>query len=153
MSWGSLSQFSPNLQQPMPTTATRSRMASCFMVARAYDPRRATASRTAPLSARSPRRGCAPSADRSRLPEVVRRAARLVDAPERQLDGHPELHFLGIDVGHLQVQPGPLDVDDAGYQRRLRAAREVVEGEGADGADAVGEADGVELVLGVAGEA
>src|SRR5262245_28369119 len=31
MSWGSLSQFSPNLQQPMPTMATLSRMASCFM--------------------------------------------------------------------------------------------------------------------------
>src|SRR5882757_626987 len=28
MSWGSLSQFSPNLQQPMPTIATLSRMAS-----------------------------------------------------------------------------------------------------------------------------
>src|SRR5262249_29002065 len=31
MSWGSLSQFSPNLQQPMPTIATLSRMASLFM--------------------------------------------------------------------------------------------------------------------------
>src|SRR5260370_825248 len=39
MSWGSLSQFSPNLQQPMPTMATWSRMAWGFIAARAYDPR------------------------------------------------------------------------------------------------------------------
>src|SRR5437867_2374772 len=38
MSWGSLSQFSPNFEQPMPTMATWSRMASGFIAARAYDP-------------------------------------------------------------------------------------------------------------------
>src|SRR5438876_2670587 len=38
MSCGSLSQFSPNLQQPMPTMATLSRMARGFIAGGAYDP-------------------------------------------------------------------------------------------------------------------
>src|SRR5437667_302546 len=38
MSWGSLSQFSSNFEQPMPTMATLSRMASGFIAAGAYDP-------------------------------------------------------------------------------------------------------------------
>src|SRR2546426_1745042 len=38
MSCGSLSQFSPNLQQPMPTMATWSRMACGFIAAGAYGP-------------------------------------------------------------------------------------------------------------------
>src|SRR3954453_15301014 len=47
MSWGSLSQFSPNLQQPIPTMATLSRIASGLpMTQGSYDPRRATASLT-----------------------------------------------------------------------------------------------------------
>src|SRR4030095_3516521 len=45
MSCGSLSQFSPNLQQPMPTMATLSRMASTLpMTRRSYDPRPGSAS-------------------------------------------------------------------------------------------------------------
>src|SRR5262245_61561976 len=36
MSWGSLSQFSPNLQQPMPTIATLSRIAWWFIAAGSY---------------------------------------------------------------------------------------------------------------------
>src|SRR5437867_4374134 len=34
MSWGSLSQFSPNLQHPMPTMATLSRIAWAFIAAK-----------------------------------------------------------------------------------------------------------------------
>src|SRR5262245_30929935 len=45
MSWGSLSQFSPNLQQPIPTMATLSRIASGLPMTRgSYDPRGGTAS-------------------------------------------------------------------------------------------------------------
>src|SRR6185503_6311318 len=43
MSCGSLSQFSPNLEQPMPTMATLSRMACGFMARRSYDPTPETA--------------------------------------------------------------------------------------------------------------
>src|SRR5262245_61493217 len=127
MSWGSLSQFSPNLQQPMPTMATLSRMASFFIVVS--------------------------SADGGALPVIVGRAARLVDLPEGQLDGHLELHFLGRDVGHLEVEPRALDVGHRGDERRLRAAGEVVEGEAADRADLVREPDLVELVAREAREA
>src|SRR5947207_15591657 len=67
MSCGSLSQFSPNLEQPMPTIATLSRMACGFM---------------------------STSTLRRALPVIVRRPARLVHLPEGQLDRHVELHLL-----------------------------------------------------------
>src|SRR5262245_51153804 len=86
------------------------------------------------------------SADGRRLPEVVRRAARFVDLPERELDRHGQLHFLRVDVRHLQVEARALDLDDAGDERRRGAAREVVERERADLPDAVREPDLVELV-------
>src|SRR2546427_5634210 len=93
------------------------------------------------------------SANRRALPIVVGRAACFVHLPEGELDRQVERHLLRMHVGHLQIEAGALDVDDAGDQRRARATREVVEGEGADRADLVGEADRVEVVLGVAGEA
>src|SRR5262245_5479770 len=48
MSCGSLSQFSPNLQQPMPTIATLSRMASWFIATGSYGGRGAHASSRRP---------------------------------------------------------------------------------------------------------
>src|SRR2546426_9946382 len=80
MSWGSLSQFSPNLQHPMPTMATLSRMASGFIV----------------LSL----------PDRRALPIVVGRPACFVHLPEGELDRQVELHLLRIHVGHLQIEAG-----------------------------------------------
>src|SRR5581483_205343 len=128
MSWGSLSQFSPNLQQPIPTMATLSRIASLFM--------------------RFPRR-CARvrSAHRRDLPIVVRRAAGVVDLPEDELDGKVELHLLGIRVGHLDVEARAVDVGDGRDERRHRAAGEHVEGVGLHRADLVRQADVIELVL------
>src|SRR5262245_8824888 len=58
MSWGSLSQFSPNLQQPMPTMATLSRMASGRpIVWGSYDP----CAETATAGGRRLSRRCAPA--------------------------------------------------------------------------------------------
>src|SRR5438093_12884829 len=117
MSCGSWSQFSPNLQQPMPTIATLSRMASGFIV----------------LSA----------AHRGALPVIVGGPARLVDLPEGRLDGHGELHLFGGDISHLDVETGAFHLDDAGDERRVRAAGEVVEGERAHGPDLVREPERV----------
>src|ERR1051326_3205955 len=96
MSCGSLSQFSPNLQQPAPTTATLSRMASFLIFS---------------------------SADRRDLPVVVGRAAGLVDLPERELDRQVELHFLRGYVGHLEIETRALDVGHRRDERRIRASR------------------------------
>src|SRR5262245_45338897 len=59
---------------------------------------------------RRPRLPRRPLADRRRLPEVVRRAAGLVDLAERELDRHAELHLLRIDVRHLEIEPRTVDV-------------------------------------------
>src|SRR5690242_7345572 len=56
----------------------------------------------------------ASSSDRGRFPEVVGGAAGFVDLPEGELYGHAELHLLRVDVGHLEVEAGAFDVDDAG---------------------------------------
>src|SRR3989442_4966186 len=113
MSAGAWSQFSPNLQHPMPTIATLSRMAAVFMLGSlAY---------------------------RRALPVVVGRAAGLVDPPEGELDGQVELHLLRACVGHLEIEAGALDVGHGGDERRVGAAGEVVEGERLERAAAVGE--------------
>src|SRR5438093_6578988 len=98
-----------------------------------------------------PRRGRSP--DWRALPVVVGRPARLVHLPEGELDGQVELHFLGARVGHLEVKARALDVDHGRDERRARAPREVVEGEGLDRADLVGEAHALEIVARKAAEA
>src|SRR5690242_20555915 len=129
MSCGSLSQFSPNLEQPMPTIATLSRMACGFMA------------------------GMRLSAHRRALPVVVRRPAGLVHPPEDELDRHVELHLLRARVRHLEVEAGAFDIHHRRDQGRARAAGEVVEGEGLERPDPVGEPDPLELVARVAAEA
>src|SRR5207247_451176 len=109
MSWGSLSQFSPNFEQPMPTMATLSRMACGFMA----------------IS----------SAHRRALPVVVRRPARVVHLPEDELDGEVELYLLRARIGHLEVESRALDIDHGRDEGRARAAGEVVEGEGLERPD------------------
>src|SRR5206468_1578967 len=56
-------------------------------------------------------------------------------------------------VGHLEVEARALDVDYRSNERRARAAGEVVEGEGLDRADLVGEAHALEVVAREAAEA
>src|SRR5262249_26032898 len=136
-SWGSLSQFSPNLQQPMPTIATLSRIACGFMFSLLLGSSRSLL--------------C--SALRRALPIVVGRSAGVVDLAERELDRQIELRLLGDGVGHLDVEARAVDVGDGRDQRRVRAAGEVVEGERLDGAELVRQAIAVELVLRVTGEA
>src|SRR5262249_34565379 len=99
---------------------------------------------------RGPRLPRRPLANRRRLPEVVRRAAGLVNLAERELDRHAELHLLGIDVRHLEIEPGTVDVHDARDQGRIRAAGEVVEGEGLHRPDAIRQPDRIELLLSLA---
>src|SRR6266516_2131099 len=127
MSWGSLSQFSPNFEQPMPTMATLSRMACGFMA----------------IS----------SAHRRALPVVVRRPARVVHLPEDELDGEVELHLLRARIGHLEVESRALDIDHGRDEGRARAAGEVVEGEGLERPDLVREAHALEVVAREAAEA
>src|SRR3989475_12915373 len=127
MSWGSLSQFSPNFEQPMPTMATLSRMAFGFMA----------------IS----------SAHRRALPVVVRRPARVVHLPEDELDGEVELHLLRARIGHLEVESRALDIDHGRDEGRARAAGEVVEGEGLERPDLVREAHALEVVAREAAEA
>src|SRR2546423_13612805 len=115
MSCGSLSQFSPNLQQPAPTTATLSRMASFFIA----------------IS----------SAERCDLPVVVGRTAGLVNLAEAELDRKIELHLFRIRIGHLQIETRALDVGDRSDQRGIGDAGEVVEGEGLHLDDLVGQPD------------
>src|SRR2546427_9583315 len=91
MSWGSLSQFSPNFEQPMPTMATLSRMAWGFMA----------------IS----------SAHRRALPVVVRRPAGVVHLPEDQLHRKVELHLLRARVGHLEIEAGALPVHPPAAER------------------------------------
>src|SRR4029078_13196906 len=73
MSGGSLSQFSPNLQQPIPTMATLSRIASGLPMTRgSYDPRRGTASlRRCVGDERAARAGALIPAARSTLARAV----------------------------------------------------------------------------------
>src|SRR5947208_10615569 len=98
----------------------------------------------APRLVDRPRRGRSP--DWRALPVVVGRPAGLVHLPEGELDGQVELHFLGARVRHLEVEARALDVDHGRNERRARAAGEVVEGEGLDRADLVGEAHALEIV-------
>src|SRR5438445_3799832 len=93
------------------------------------------------------------SPDWRALPVVVGRPARLVHLPEGELDGQVELHFPGARVGHLAVKARALGVDHGRDERRARAPREVVEGEGLDRADLVGEAPAVVIVARDAAEA
>src|SRR5205809_2125473 len=93
------------------------------------------------------------SPDWRALPVVVGRPARLVHLPEGELDGQVELHFPGARVGHLEVKARAVDVDHGRDERRARAPREVVEGEGLDRADLVGEAHALEIVAREAAEA
>src|SRR3989454_3482745 len=93
------------------------------------------------------------SPDWRALPVVVGRPARLVHLPEGELDGQVELHFPGARVGHLEVKARAVDVDHGRDERRARAPREVVEGEGLDRAELVGEAHALEVVAREAAEA
>src|SRR5438046_7638078 len=93
------------------------------------------------------------SPDWRALPVVVGRPARLVHLPEGELDGQVELHFPGARVGHLEVKARAVDVDHGRDERRARAPREVVEGEGLDRAALVGEAHALEVVAREAAEA
>src|SRR5207244_204385 len=127
MSWGSLSQFSPNFEQPMPTMATLSRMPAGLMAVS--------------------------SAHRRALPVVVRRPARVVHLPEDELDGEVELHLLRARIGHLEVESRALDIDHGRDEGRARAAGEVVEGEGLERPDLVREAHALEVVAREAAEA
>src|SRR5437870_1358901 len=131
MSAGAWSQFSPNLQHPMPTIATLSRMAAVFI------PRLLGVLETCWRA----------------LPVIVGRPAGLVHLPEGELDGQVELHLLRARVGHLEVEARALDVDYGSNERRARAAGEVVEGERLDRADLVGEAHAREVVAREAAEA
>src|SRR5262245_33271080 len=135
MSSGDLSQFSPNLQQPIPTMATLSRIASGVIVTF--------------LEGREERcQGVAfRSTDRRALPEVVRRADVQVDLTGAELARQVELQFLGAHVGHLKIEPrAAIGFDHAHDHRRVGAAGEEVEGVGQNLAGAVGEAHLVELV-------
>src|SRR5213592_4037755 len=93
------------------------------------------------------------SPDWRALPVVVRRPAGLVHLPEGELDRQVQLHLLRARVGHLEVEARALDVDYRSNERRARAAGEVVEGEGLDRADLVGEAHALEVVAREAAEA
>src|SRR5438128_2508278 len=128
MSAGAWSQFSPNLQHPMPTIATLSRMAAVFI------PRLLGVLETCWRA----------------LPVIVGRPAGLVDLPEGELDGQVELHLLRARVGHLEIEARPIDVGHGGDERRVRSAREVVEGERLERAAPVGETHLVEVVPRVA---
>src|SRR6266566_5173317 len=120
-------------------------------VAAAPPHRRRPAWRAPHLVGRARRVRCSP--DWRALPVVVGRPAGLVHLPEGELDGQVELHFLGARVRHLEVEARALDVDHGRDERRARAPREVVEGEGLDRADLVGEAHTLEVVAREAAEA
>src|SRR5437667_7086841 len=91
--------------------------------------------------------------DRRALPVVVRRPARVVHLPEDELHREVEPHLLRTRVGHLEVEARALDIDHGSNERRARAPGEIVEGEGLERTDLVGEAHALEVVAREAAEA
>src|SRR5512137_1748430 len=85
--------------------------------------------------------GSRSSFDGDELEAVADDALLLVDAPQLRADGHPDGHVLGVDVGHLADDLGPLLELDDGH--RVDAARLLLLGElrrraaGADEGDCV----------------
>src|SRR5512143_3487307 len=84
MSWGSLSQFSPNLQQPMPTMATLSRMASVFPIGAEATIRGANM-QPAEASGRRVSGGGATDARRGSVHEHALHVHELAETPLREL--------------------------------------------------------------------
>src|SRR6185369_13338662 len=112
MSWGSLSQFSPNLQQPMPTIATLSRMASGLPIDAKATTRGANMQ---PESAQGAAR--APSAAAMLATRSVHddglHVDELAEAPFRELAAVAGL--LDAAVRHARVRPHvAVDGDGAG---------------------------------------
>src|SRR5262245_54465316 len=100
MSWGSLSQFSPNLQHPMPTMATLSRIAWAFIAAKL----RSATGYCKPTWRRG-RVGSARGAQRVGLAREGDREGRA--RPEMALDPDLALQLLDQATDDVEAEPHP----------------------------------------------
>src|SRR5688500_16678995 len=82
--------------------------------------------------------------DEPALPEVVVDAVGGPEAPEHHLHLRTDLHLALVDVGQLHREAGAVgEVDHGEDHRRARRPRQLVDGEGGDGADGVGDGAGL----------
>src|ERR1700729_3402421 len=126
-----LSHSSPKRVQPMPITATWSRMPLL------------------PIGLRSLTLVAGPVDGRTGLPEVIVHALSRPHAPEGHRDAVPYGELRRDDIRHFAaVAAATVEVDDHAHHRWGQAEGEVVDSEGGHGPGHVGKALGLHLVDG-----